>query len=295
MEEAIIDKLSNFGLTVNQAKVYVSIVQYGKTHVSQISKETQLHRQDIYKLLPKLEKMGLITKTIDQPFMIEAIPVEKALDSLVWREKMKADERISHLENNLKDVVNSLRDQPRMKEETQFALLSTDETIRNRERLSFKKLKKEFLFITNIEHLKSSLMPLYREFLQTIADNKAKTRLIVVTNDDEDTVEQTIRKIAPTSGQFIAKSIDESTRKNYRILDNKEVWISTKQKTETGHPAILWTNDQNVVDVYKENFKKAWSRARAALTLGITISSVICIAATFLDLLDWNSLFSMLL
>jgi hypothetical protein len=40
--------------------------------------------------LPKLEKMGLITKTIHNPFMIEAIPVEKALDSLVSRERKKS-------------------------------------------------------------------------------------------------------------------------------------------------------------------------------------------------------------
>ena len=286
MEETLVNKLSNFGLTVNQAKVYLSIVQHGRTNVRQISKETQLHRQDIYKLLPKLEKMGLITKTIDQPFMIEAIPIEKGLDSLVWKEKAKANERISRLENNLRDVINSLRKQPRMEEETRFALLSTDETIRNRGRLIFKKLKKEFLLVTNLEDLKSPSTHYYRDFLQTVADNNAKTRLIVVTDSDEDTVKQTVKNVAPTTGQFVAKSINEATCKNYQIIDNREVWISTQQKTETGSPAILWTNDQNVIEVYKENFKKAWSRARSTLAFGLTISSVVWIAASFLDLID---------
>jgi len=286
MEETLVNKLSNFGLTVNQAKVYLSIVQYGRTHVSQISKETQLHRQDIYKLLPKLEKMGLITKTIDQPFMIEAIPIEKGLDSLVWKEKAKANERISHLENNLRDVVSSLRRQPRMKEETRFALLSTDETIRNRGRLIFKKLKKEFLLVTNLEDLKSPSKHYYRDFLQTVADNNAKTRLIVVTDSDEDTVKQTVKNVAPTTGKFVVKSINGATCKNYQIIDNREVWISTQQKTETGSPAILWTNDQNVIEVYKENFKKAWSRARSTLAFGLTISSVVWMAVSFLELID---------
>ena len=83
MQEDLVLKLESFGFTVNQAKVYLSIVQSGKTRVGNISKGTQLHRQDIYKLLPKLEKMGLITKTIDKPFMIEAIPIDEALETLI--------------------------------------------------------------------------------------------------------------------------------------------------------------------------------------------------------------------
>ena len=91
MQEDLVVKLESFGFTVNQAKVYLSIVQSGKTRVGKISKSTQLHRQDIYKLLPKLEKMGLITKTIDKPFMIEAVPIEKALETLITKEREKSN------------------------------------------------------------------------------------------------------------------------------------------------------------------------------------------------------------
>jgi sugar-specific transcriptional regulator TrmB len=282
MQEDLVVKLESFGFTVNQAKVYLSIVQSGKTRVGRISKGTQLHRQDIYKLLPKLEKMGLITKTIDRPFMIEAIPIDKALDTLISKERKKANEKISHLENNLKDVVNSLQEQPRTKEETRFTLLTTDETIRNRGCLTFKKIKKECLLVTNIKHINSPSMHYFRDFLQTIADNKAKTRLIVVTNDDNDTAKQAIEKIAPVTGQFTAKSINKTTCKNYQIIDNKEIWIATQQKTETGYPCMLWTNDQNIIDVYKENFEKAWNHALSAIALGITVSSFTGVAISFL-------------
>jgi sugar-specific transcriptional regulator TrmB len=286
MQEDVVVKLENFGFTVNQAKVYLSIVQSGATHVGRISKNTQLHRQDIYKLLPKLEKMGLITKTIDKPFMIEAIPVEKALDSLVSSERKKAQERISHLENNLKDVVNELQEQPHIKEETRFTLLTTDESIKNRGRLSFKKIKKECLLVTSIKHIHSPSMRYFRDFLQTIANKKAKTRLIIVTSDDNDSVNQTLEKLAPITGQFSAKSINKTICKNYQIIDNKEVWIVTEQKTETGYPCILWTNDQNIIDVYKENFKKAWNRARSTIALGLSVSAFAWVAVSLMELLN---------
>jgi sugar-specific transcriptional regulator TrmB len=285
MQEDLVVKLENFGFTVNQAKVYLSIVQSGATRVGRISKNTQLHRQDIYKLLPKLERMGLITKTIDKPFMIEAVPIEKALDNLVSKERKKADERITHLENNLKDVVNSLQDQPRIKEETRFTLLTTDEAIKNKGRFTFKKLKKECLLVTNIDSFQTAPVNYFRDFLQTIADSNAKTRLIIVTNENEETVKQTISKLAPNTNQFTVKIANKTTFKNYQIIDNKEIWIATQQKTETGNPCMLWTNDRNIIDVYKENFKKAWSQTRAALALGISISSFAFIALSCMDLL----------
>lgn len=284
MQEDLVVKLESFGFTVNQAKVYLSIVQSGKTRVGKISKGTQLHRQDIYKLLPKLEKMGLITKTIDKPFMIEAIPIDKALETLISKEREKSNDRISHLENNLKEMINSIQKQPEIKEEVRFSLLTTDEAIRNRGRLSFKKLKREFLLVTNLEHIQTPTMH-FRNSLQSIAQSKAKTRLIVVTKEDDDATKQAIEKIAPFAGQFTAKSINKTTCKNYQIIDNKEIWIATQQKTETGHPCMLWTNDQNIIDVYKENFKKAWNQAKATIALGITISSFTCASISFLELL----------
>jgi sugar-specific transcriptional regulator TrmB len=268
MQEDLVVKLESFGFTVNQAKVYLCIVQSGKTRVGKIAKTTQLHRQDIYKLLPKLEKMGLITRTIDKPFMIEAIPIEKALETLILNERKKSEDRILHLENNLKEMIDSIQRQPQIKEETQFSLLTTDEAIRNRRTLTFKKLEKEAQLVASLENIQTQ-STYFRDFLQTIA----KTRLIVVTKEDDEATKKAIENIAPFAGQFTAKSIDEVACKNYQIIDNKEIWISTQQKTETGHPCMFYTNDQNIIKVYKENFRNAWNHAKAAITVGVTLSS----------------------
>ncbi len=277
-------KLESFGFTVNQAKVYLNIVQSGKTRVGNISKSTQLHRQDIYKLLPKLEKMGLIIKTIDSPFMIEAIPIDKALETLIAKEREKSNQRICHLENNLKEMVNSIQKQPEVKDEVQFSLLTTDEALKSRAKRTLKKLKREFLLVANIEHLQTPSMH-FRDFLQTIAASNAKTRLIVITKDDPEKTKKVIEKIVPSTSQFTVRSINKTSCKNYQIVDNKEIWIATQQNTESGYPCMLWTNDQNIIDVYKENFKKTWSRAQSAIAMGITVSSLTCIAVSFLDLL----------
>jgi sugar-specific transcriptional regulator TrmB len=283
MHEDLVNKMTSFGFTVNQAKVYLSIVQSGKIQVGKISKQTQLHRQDIYKLLPKLEKMGLITKTIEQPFVIEAVPIDKALDTLISKEKEKANNRISDLENNLKDMMNSIQKQPESKDDARFRLLTTDEAIRNRRSLTFKKLKREFLVVTSFDHIQFPSIH-FKDFLRKISSSQAKTRLIVVSKESDETVKQAIEKIAQPKGQFATRTIGKNTCKNYQIIDGKEIWIATQQKTESGYPCMFWTNDQNIIEVYKENFKKAWNRAKTTAIMGVTVSSVACMLVSFVEM-----------
>jgi sugar-specific transcriptional regulator TrmB len=283
MEEDLVVKLESFGFTVNQAKVYLCIVQSGKTRVGQIAKTTQLHRQDIYKLLPKLEKKGLITRTIDKPFMIESIPIEEAFETLILKERKKSEDRILHLENNLKEMIDSIQSQPQIKEETQFSLLTTDEAIRNRRTLTFKKIEKEAQLVSSLENIQTRSTN-FRDFLQTIAQSKAATRLIVVTKEEDEVTKEAIEKIAPSVGQFIAKSIDKTACKNYQIIDNKEIWIATQQKTETGYPCMLCTNDQNIIEVYKESFANAWNRAKTAITVGVTLLSLTLISLSIMGI-----------
>ena len=74
---------------------------------------------------------------------------------------------------------------------------------------------------------------------------------------------QIVEKIAPRNGSYKVKLIDRCACKNYQLIDNKEVWIATQQKTQTGYPSILWTNDTNIVGAYRENFNETWNNPRA--------------------------------
>src|SRR3989304_9053779 len=53
------ETLSSFGLTVKQAKVYLTLVFLGTSVVGEISKLSKVRREEVYRVMPKLEKMGL--------------------------------------------------------------------------------------------------------------------------------------------------------------------------------------------------------------------------------------------
>jgi sugar-specific transcriptional regulator TrmB len=55
-----------------------------------------VRREDVYRLLPKLEKRGLIEKLLGTPTKIRATPIKEAIAILIKREEEKASERVTH-------------------------------------------------------------------------------------------------------------------------------------------------------------------------------------------------------
>ncbi len=270
-EKDLVKTFSDCGFTVNQAKVYFRIIQSESTCVSEISESTQLYRQDIYKILLKLEKMGLITKTIDEPFVIEAIPVEKCLMSMISAERKKANERISRLETNLKELTNQLGKQQKLRkrktleEERKFILLKTDSEIAHMRDLAFKNLRIEFDWVTNYD-LMTRLTQSFSENFKLIARKEAKIRIIVENLKKDDLVKKTLEKIRPDRGDFAAKLMHKSKCLPYQIFDHKELWISRKKVTGHGFPNVFWTNSRNITEFYEDSFKKAWN-SRCAINI----------------------------
>jgi len=58
------------GLSPNQAKVYQTILKLGNVPVGLIAKSSSVRREDVYKVLPTLEKMGLIEKLLGKIYSL---------------------------------------------------------------------------------------------------------------------------------------------------------------------------------------------------------------------------------
>jgi len=157
------------------------------------------NRQDVYITLAKLEKMGLIIRTIDKPALIEAIPIEKALSHLVSNEKIKAKTRIYFLEDNLKKLspaVKNNRNVEEIQEENEFIPLTTDDQVKNRATLTFEKVKKKesdlFFDFSLIHGLQNELRKRFRKM-----DKGVKIRIITKNVEDMNAIVNIIKKNRP--------------------------------------------------------------------------------------------------
>src|SRR4030042_4562628 len=133
------DLLLGLGLSLNQARVYLAVLKLEKTTVGQVAKFSKVRREDVYRVMPSLEKMGLIEKLMGKPTVIRAAPISDALSFLVAEEKTKFDDRLTGMRNRVQKL--SLKDwkQPLLGEESIYILIAekkailakTSELIRN--------------------------------------------------------------------------------------------------------------------------------------------------------------------
>jgi sugar-specific transcriptional regulator TrmB len=267
MQEDLDKELEVLGFTLNQAKVYLAIVRAGSISVGKIAESSKLYRQDVYKILPKLEKKGVITKTLGTPIVIKAVPVKKALKTLVSNERIRALERIIRMETHLEELsyaVNEMFEkgmEPK-KEETHFSLLTQDNEINNRADLLYEKAKKECNIAASIE-LMTIRGPNFHKRFQTATNNGAKVKLLIEAPRIEERIESAIERVRPDSDNFCAKFTICKSPKPFQIIDRKEVWIATTLKSESGTPSVLWSNGINIVAAYQERFERLWSSKKA--------------------------------
>src|SRR5947208_12342795 len=95
------EDLSKFGLTSNQAKVYIFLGKYGSKTAPEVCKALKLPRTETYHLLTTLQNKGIVAATFQHPIKFAALPLEKAVWVLVNSEK----ERVNSLEKQERYIV----------------------------------------------------------------------------------------------------------------------------------------------------------------------------------------------
>src|SRR5713101_8043063 len=95
------EDLSKFGLTSNQAKVYIFLGKYGSKTAPEVCKALKLPRTETYHLLTTLQNKGIVSATFQHPIRFSALPLDKAVWVLVNSEK----ERVNALERQEKSIV----------------------------------------------------------------------------------------------------------------------------------------------------------------------------------------------
>lgn len=251
--------LCDFGLTLNQAKVYLAVVQLGIAPVGKISKVSQVRREDIYRIMPKLEQIGLLEKILGKPIKIRGIPLDDALSILIKHEKDIAEKKVSALMAKKDDLLKHLKaNSKKMKleeEETQFALLSTRDAVINKAITILKKAEKEIDLITSTGEFYHLLPPLVDQLEKTLKRN-AKMRLILEVHGHEESPKDMEKYFSQNLNIDIRYAYHSLS--HYMIVDYRQILMATSPEPPIGEHPYLWTDNKSFVSVMQENFEELW-------------------------------------
>jgi sugar-specific transcriptional regulator TrmB len=252
------DLLLGLGLSLNQARVYLAILKLEKTTVGQVAKFSKVRREDVYRLLPSLEKMGLIERLLGKPTEVRAAPISDALSLLVTEEKNKSDERLTSMQTNVQRL--SLKDwkQPLPGEESIYILIAEKKAILAKTSELVANSRKEVALIAD----KVRIIPILAQFsdeCKKAIKKGAQIRLIFEGECPDELLKEKVKKlIADTS---VHVKFHREPLNHFIMSDDKEALITTSKETGLGESPSLWTNNSNLIGVLRTGFESDWKNA----------------------------------
>jgi len=95
-EQEIFILLKDFGLSDDEAQIYLGLLRMGGAKASEVSYFTKIDRVKAYKMLENLKNFGFITSTLSSPAIFSANDIEKTLDDVIQRKLLDAEKLQTH-------------------------------------------------------------------------------------------------------------------------------------------------------------------------------------------------------
>ena len=243
----ICNSLMKFGLSKNEARVFIYLAKYGRQKAHKISRALSLHRTETYKILRRLEEKSLTYRILDKPIKFAAIPIRKALENLVQEEK----QRIQQLEEEKKMILEKwdstlipIRDSETLGEFIQILkgknqiYVKTGEIIENAE--------EEILIVASNENL---LQLFYSGVLDDLAKKAKKTKVKIVTDSSLRSV-YIIKKLGLKDASLC---INVDYLPSF-ILSEKSLLLFFDEGNGKNGKRALWTNQKAMIDALRVSF-----------------------------------------
>ena len=81
--------LVQLGLNYSHARIYLALVENGLSTAKEISKISGINRQEIYRIMPKLQNVCLVEKIIGMPTRWRTTPLQDGLSFLLENRKRR--------------------------------------------------------------------------------------------------------------------------------------------------------------------------------------------------------------
>lgn len=251
--------MKDFGLTLCQAKVYLALVISGMSNAKEVSKISDVARQDSYRILFKLQEMGLVLKTISNPTMFKAIPIRDAL-SILWEQRNKKNsELMKNTRKFLQKYISKQTETKPRKETARFFMIPKKDASIRKKREEIDGTQTSIEFITSWKRFPLMIYTFAENVKESLKRN-VKIRIILE---------------KPPKGLPLPESIGELKKyPNYElryilnppsaitgIFDKKRAIISTSASAGLAEMPSLWSDNPCLLSIINNFFELTWITA----------------------------------
>jgi len=128
IHEEYVQILADLGLTHTEAKVYITLLFLKPATANRIHMESNVARQDVYRVLSELEEKDLIEKIIAKPTKFRPVPPNEAIQILLKKRKEKNKQMGKQAKRLFKNFNYAYAETMPLNGFSRFILLSKSET-----------------------------------------------------------------------------------------------------------------------------------------------------------------------
>ncbi|NWF95049.1 MAG: MEDS domain-containing protein [Candidatus Thorarchaeota archaeon] len=246
--------LSDFGLTLYQARVYLAAVRLGTTIPSRISATAKVRREEVYRALPVLEKIGLVERVLGRPVGYRAVPIEDALSMLIARKKSAAEKELTQLAQLKTEFLERHREelQPTeaIEEDNHFVLVTDKDAVRRRTSTSIGEAQREVAIIDTGENV-IRFLTAFSDSLHSACTRGVRVRVLTEFSAKLPSIPD---KLCKCSGLSFELRYVNDLPGRYLIIDGQQVLISTSTGRSMVSESALWTNNPSLVELVARSF-----------------------------------------
>lgn len=254
-----IKTLMGLGLTFCQAKVYLALLPNESCTAKTLSRLSKVTRQDIYRIMPKLQTLGLAQKILSIPTEWEATPIDEGLAILLERKNKQLSElqeKTTKLFGNFRE--NSNRTERREKG-SEFIIVPGGETHMRWIIKRLGKVKKSNDVFVTWDIFKYMIFNESKQF-KNLLEKGVKFRHIIYGIDGTKN-EIELDPYLKENPNFQIRYMSNPPLASIVLFDEKEVVFSNPEKNLLANPK-LWSKNPHFVALIQEYFETTWKIAQ---------------------------------
>ena len=252
-----IQTLMDLGLSLLEAKTYLALASLGNATIKTIAKTAQMAKQDVYRIMPLLQNLGLAEKIVAAQFTYKATPVKEGVYILLrnaTRDYVQLQEKAStSLDSRYeKYFPTELED-----EDQQFIITCEKTLLLKKLRKGNQTAKKSIDTIEDWGGVRALLFYYRQDFADAI-NRGVRVRIITEKHENTKLMQETLSalenplfEIRYISGPLPVKTV---------IYDEKEVNMCIAEPPEKDIPS-LWSSNPRFTKIMLDFFEKTWKTA----------------------------------
>ena len=258
--EERIEVLTELGLTMVQAKIYLSLIQTGPSTAKNLAATMGTSRPDVYRVIETLHQKGVIEKLLTKPAVFKAAPADQLIDILLKR-KNEAHKELSKKSSELMtDLLNSQTEIGIHKTGIDFIIIQGKDATVQKLKEAILKAQTSIHVITSKRRFSEAIIEFHNEYSAAL---KRNIKIWIATENHVPQMRALrIMQSLMKNPDFEVKYFTGPPSAHVAVFDDKDAYSTMLTPTiSLDASACLWSMNASFVELVESYSEKKWNNS----------------------------------